>query len=177
MTHTMTFATGEKVRVTSGPCAGRYGTIVEAMGEVYVRVEGEPGQSAAEGGAGGRGGAMFNVAQYDLERCDRHLWWLSWNQNKEEGKPLDSRPVKWPPPDAVLGFWESGFADDYTTVVALVEAPGPAAAQKVIEGAWNPGVGEWRFCNEHDIAKPIGGRFPGPAKKDWNYDRWPWKRS
>lgn len=104
------------------------------------------------------------------------MWWLSWNQLADPKHGLDSRPVKWPPPVAVLGFWESGFAGDgsYTTVVALVRAPSEADAKRVITAAWSPGVGEWRFCDEHPADQPPGDRFPAC---EWSIARgtWPWK--
>lgn len=106
------------------------------------------------------------------------LWWISWNQAADPQHGLDSRPVKWPPPEPVLAFWESGYAGDgsYTTVVALVRAATEAEAQRVITMAWSPGVGEWRFCREHDASKPPGDRFPAP---EWSVKlgRWPWKES
>lgn len=103
------------------------------------------------------------------------LWWLSWHQMADPKQGLDSRPVKWPPPAEVLGFWESGFAADgsYTTVVALVRAPNEREAAKAIAKAWSPGVGEWRFNREYDASKPPGDRFP-PC--EWSVKRgtWPW---
>lgn len=90
------------------------------------------------------------------------LWWLSWNQEADPKHGLDSRPVHWPPPLAVLGFWESGVAmdDSYSTVVALVRAPSEAEAKHAVLNAWTPGVGEWRFCHTYDGDGPPGDRFP-----------------
>lgn len=105
------------------------------------------------------------------------LYWLSWNQNADPQHGLDSRPVAWPPPDPVLAFWESGFGDDYTTVVALVRAHTEDDAQRVIERAWSPGVGKWRFCDEYgDESKPPSDRFQAP---EWSVEmkRWPWRAS
>jgi hypothetical protein len=103
------------------------------------------------------------------------LYWLSWNQNADPKNGLDYRPVAWPPPASVLGFWQTGFAGDesYSTVVALVRTTGEARAKRIIERAWNPGVGDWRFCHTYDGIKPPGDRFPPP---EWStkLGRWPW---
>jgi hypothetical protein len=102
------------------------------------------------------------------------LWWLSWNQAAGPSG-IDSRPVSWPPPAAVLAFWQSGFAADgsYSTVVALVRAQTSDEAARIITRAWSPGVDDWRFNDELDASKPPGDRFPAP---DWSVElgRWPW---
>lgn len=101
------------------------------------------------------------------EATTRVMRWISWEQ---EG--ADGRPVKWPPPPQVLGFWESGFSETHTMVVALVEAD-EHEAKKIITRAWSPGMGDWRFNEEHDVTKPPGDRFGAP---DWAVElkRWPW---
>jgi len=129
---------------------------------------------------GFNGAITMTVSGYDPKLGKDHpnnqpLWWLSWNQIADPKDGIDTRPVAWPPPIAVLGFWRSGYAFDesYATVVALVRAPSADDAQKVITAAWSPGVGEWRFCDEHDASKPPGDRFP-PC--EWSIERgtWPW---
>lgn len=106
---------------------------------------------------------------------NKKLWWLSWNQMADPEHGLDCRPIAWPPPDDVLAFWESGIAGDesYCTVVALVAAESDDAAATLVEKAWAPGVGGWRFNREHDAAKAPNDRFPPP---DWSLKlkRWPW---
>jgi hypothetical protein len=103
------------------------------------------------------------------------MFWLSWQQEADPKHGLDSRPVKWPPPPEVLGFWESGFAGDgsYSTVVALVRAKDMDDAARIVTKAWSPGVGEWRFGHTYDGTKPPGDRFP-PC--EWSVKRgtWPW---
>ena len=105
------------------------------------------------------------------------LYWLSWQQNADPEHGIDYRPPQWPPPDPVLAFWGTGYAGDgsYATVVALVRAATENKAQRIITRAWNPGVGEWRFCREYgDESKPPGDRFPAP---EWSVElkRWPWR--
>lgn len=99
----------------------------------------------------------------------KKLWWMSWNQQGS-----DSRPMIYSPPAGVVGWWESGFGEGYATVVALVYAETEAAAKFVVTAGWEPGVGEWRFVREYDASKPPGDRFPAPVPGEWNYDRWPW---
>jgi len=93
----------------------------------------------------------------------------------------DCRPLKWPPPAGVLAFWETGFGGDegsgaYCTVVALVRTPSEQAATTLIEGAWSPGVGKWRFNREYGRDVPPGDRFPAPS---WSIKlgRWPWSKT
>jgi len=108
-----------------------------------------------------------------------NLRWVSWAQHGNAEHEPDSRPVAWPPPPEVLAFWETGLgggngADAYCTVVALVRADSDHAAKAVVEAAWAPGVGEWRFNREYDGPRAPGDRFPPP---NWSVElgRWPWK--
>lgn len=106
------------------------------------------------------------------------LRWISWNQHGDVEHDPDCRPIKWPPPSEVLAFWESGLGggdgtDAYCTVVALVHSTSEEAAKAVIEGAWSPGVGEWRFNREYNDADPPSDRFP-PPKWSLEMGRWPW---
>ena len=106
------------------------------------------------------------------------LRWISWEQHGDDTHDPDCRPVKWPPPLGVLAFWKTGYGgsegrDAYCTVVALVQAPSAKAAVAVVEGAWSPGVGEWRFNREYTSQKAPGERFP-PPKWAVKLGRWPW---
>ena len=108
----------------------------------------------------------------------KDLRWISWEQHGDAEHEPDCRPVAWPPPIEVLAFWESGFgggegADAYCTVVAIVRAPSEEAAARIINTAWSPGIGEWRFNREYGKDSPPGDRFPPP---DWalKMGRWPW---
>jgi hypothetical protein len=89
--------------------------------------------------------------------------------------------MKWPPPEEVLAFWESGFGghtvdDEFVTVVALIRADVDVEEVKLlVEKTWNPGVREWRFADLiKDPEKPPNDRFGAP---DWSVElgRWPWK--
>jgi len=109
----------------------------------------------------------------------KDLHWISWEQHGDAEHEPDSRPVVWPPPEGVLAFWLTGCGGDnengdaYCTVVALVRAPSQTAAMSVIQEAWSPGIGEWRFNREYGKDEPPGDRFPPPS---WavKLGRWPW---
>ena len=80
----------------------------------------------------------------------KDLRWISWEQHGDAERDPDCRPLAWPPPAEVLAFWETGLGGDegsdaYCTVVALVRAPSERAAAAIIQKAWSPGIGEWRF--------------------------------
>ena len=113
-----------------------------------------------------------------MTKMAKDLRWISWEQHGDAEHEPDCRPVAWPPPVEVLAFWESGFgggegADAYCTVVAIVRAPSEEAAARIINTAWSPGIGEWRFNREYGKDSPPGDRFPPPG---WalKMDRWPW---
>lgn len=101
------------------------------------------------------------------------LFWMSWWQPGD-----DYRPVAWPPPEAVLAYWCTGYrggdGTDEAAVVALVRAEDADAAWAAIrtEGAWAD-AGEERFCEPRDGSQPPGDRFPTPK---WSVEmgRWPW---
>jgi hypothetical protein len=103
-----------------------------------------------------------------------NLRWISWNQHGDAEHEPDNRPVAWPPPAEVLAFWGTGSGDGYCTVVALVRADSEDAAVALIEEAWSPGIGKWRFNDACDSEKPPNDRFPPPH---WSIamGRWPWK--
>lgn len=132
-------------------------------------------------GLGSHGAAALTVAvdAYRRKLAGPAVQWISWEQTNPERSvdgigAVGCRPITWPPPVAVLAFWESGFGDNCSLVVALVVADTEAEAQKVVRGAWEPGVSAWRFCRKHDMRKPPGDRFPAPQ---WSLEmgRWPWK--
>ena len=111
----------------------------------------------------------------------KDLRWISWEQHGDAESAPNCRPLVWPPPAEVLAFWETGLggdegADAYCTVVALVRAPSERAAVAIIQGAWSPGIGEWRFNREYGKDGPPGDRFPAPR---WSIklDRWPWSKT
>jgi hypothetical protein len=111
----------------------------------------------------------------------KDLRWISWAQHGDDEHEPDCRPVTWPPPPEVLAFWESGIggdegADAYCTVVALVRAPSADAGKAIINAAWSPGIGEWRFNRVYDENTPPGDRFAAP---DWSIElgRWPWRKT
>lgn len=110
-----------------------------------------------------------------------NLRWVSWNQHGDDDHEPDCRPVAWPPPKEILAFWETGFGggdgpDAFCTVVALVDVTDEAAAIAVIEKAWFPGIGEWRFNREYGKPTPPNDRFP-PPKWALEMGRWPWRKA
>lgn len=109
------------------------------------------------------------------------LRWVSWNQHGDVEHEPDCRPVTWPPPPEVLAFWGTGGgggegSDAYCTVVALVRAQSEETSAAIIQAAWSPGIGEWRFNHAYGKDTPPGDRFPVPS---WSVkmQRWPWKTS
>jgi hypothetical protein len=88
-------------------------------------------------------------------------FWISW---VEPG--TDPRPVKVPPPKAVVAWWCTGYGNssdtgDYNTICAVVDAPNEKAAQREVcrRGAWHPS--EFRFCEPKAAAwMPPEERFP-----------------
>lgn len=88
-----------------------------------------------------------------------NYWWVSWYQPTE-----DYRPLRYPPGDAILGWWCSGqrLADDAWTIVAHVCAANEGEAQATVLTDW-PEATEWRFCDPGP-PKPPGDRFP---LNDW----------
>lgn len=96
------------------------------------------------------------------------LWWISWYQPGG-----DCRPMSWPPPEAILCFWCTGWTlVGDSCMVAVVRAPTAeqARAEVTAERAW-PDAGEQRFCQPID--HPPGDRFPPPTDGPM-VERWPW---
>lgn len=85
-------------------------------------------------------------------------FWMSWYQPGP-----DERPVTYPPPKPILGWWTSGETEEVFTICAVVEANSEADAWGEVENidAW-PDRGEKRFCKIHDGV--LGDRFP---LSDW----------
>ena len=97
-------------------------------------------------------------------------YWVSWVESEE-----DYRPITWPPPSAVKGYWCSGYdADEAPIVCAVIDAENEEQLREILEKDWRPVEGDLRFVNEKaDDFKP-GDRFPIPG---WAKDRWPAERS
>lgn len=91
-------------------------------------------------------------------------FWISWYQPTE-----DYRPVKWPLPPEIPGFWCSGYgADDAATLCAVVDAPTEASAKRIIQAKRNwPETHRWRFCEGKEPGwMPPPDRFPhGKSRK------------
>lgn len=75
-----------------------------------------------------------------------------WRRYRFKANYDDSRPVKFPPPGP---WWESGFGDDYSIVVAYLPA-------RVDPKKYWPEASEITFTDETEIH--FSGRFPRP---DW----------
>lgn len=129
---------------------------------------GEPDGGSTSGVAGRAAGWRFGSAS-EGEAVVR--WWCSIVVDGEDGRPL-----RWPPPDGVLGFWITGHFKDaggwHTNVCLWVEAPDAAAVRRVVEAGWPDLCGRpWRI-ESHEQNNPPGDRFPAP---DWSVTlgRWP----
>ena len=83
-------------------------------------------------------------------------FWIFWYQPTE-----DYRPLKWPLPKTILGWWCSGqrCSDEASTLIAWVVAPSDYAAEKLIKKYW-PEAKEWRFCDEVEKDWKPNDRFP-----------------
>lgn len=83
-----------------------------------------------------------------------NLYWVSWYQPTD-----DERPLRFPPNDAVLGWWNSGMRldDNAHTLCAWVSAQDEDAAKAAVKQEW-PEAAEWRFCEKREHIS-YGGRF------------------
>lgn len=84
-------------------------------------------------------------------------YWIGWNQPS-----ADPRPITFPPPDFIIGWWctgESGDDPADSLLVAHVVAESPEQAHSLIEqpSCW-PDAGEVRFCKRKETQP--GDRFP-----------------
>ena len=87
-------------------------------------------------------------------------WWVSWYEPSE-----DYRPVTWPLPPEVAGYWCSGHewgGAQRATLCAVVDSESDVAARRVINAAWaHDGSIDWRFCDEQPADwMPPDDRFP-----------------
>lgn len=99
-------------------------------------------------------------------------WWVSWAQ-----PTADYRPMTWPPPDWMLGFWCSGFnSDDQATLVVWLKAESEEAAKKQLASPsqWPefPGT-ELRFIEERVQSWRPSDRFPIPEWSPFAVDTAP----
>jgi len=88
-------------------------------------------------------------------------FWVSWYQPTD-----DCRPIKWPLPEFVLGFWSSGERLDPPahTLCVLIECLSVDMAKAVIHEFWPESTQEdFRFCEEKAEGWLPGDRFPIPA--------------
>jgi hypothetical protein len=80
-------------------------------------------------------------------------YWISWVQTTD-----DVRPIGYPPNEAVLGWWSTGYTDDGQTLCAMVRADSEQDARAVIWEDW-PEADQWRFCEQQKTLE-LGDRFP-----------------
>lgn len=93
------------------------------------------------------------------------LFWCSWVQKTE-----DHRPITFPPNEAILGWWCSGYdSDDNAILCAVVRAKGERDARVAIEKDWPEFKNEdFRFFEERDAEWKPENRFP---LNDWMIKR------
>ena len=82
-------------------------------------------------------------------------WWLSFLSYRE-----DYRPLKFPPREAIRGWWCSGDQGDGAAIIcAVVDAPSEREAKKEVKRDWPEACG-WRFIEEVGFPGIGGDRFP-----------------
>lgn len=84
-------------------------------------------------------------------------FWCSWIQSGS-----DIRPYSFPPPESILGWWQSGEkADGSAIICAVVVAMTDSAAMEAItqKTAW-PDAGDFRFIERKESDFVPGDRFP-----------------
>lgn len=92
------------------------------------------------------------------------LYWCSWWC--EEG---DHRPVTYPPNEAILGWWHTGYdSAGRKSLVAMVLAKDPSELIDAIRKDWPEFDGEWRFSDDIEHYRELGTRFP---LKPWMEER------
>jgi hypothetical protein len=91
-------------------------------------------------------------------------YWISWYQNTEDYRPLNS-----PPNEQILGWWNTGVnGDDLNIICALVSAESEAAATEAILKEWPEATEyKWRFFDEK-LYTPMEDRFP---REEWMVER------
>jgi hypothetical protein len=98
----------------------------------------------------------------------KQRFWASWLQPTE-----DYRAVTFPPNEAIIGYWCSGYAsganDEAVPILcAVVDAADEEAAAEAVKKDW-PEWPEWRFIEpRHPDFKP-GDRFP--IESEWMQKR------
>ena len=86
------------------------------------------------------------------------LYWCSWVCDND-----DHRPVTYPPNEAILGWWCSGYDSQYNAILcALVQADSESLALSSVEQDWPEFDGNWRYIRETDTL--LTDRFP---LSDW----------
>ena len=90
--------------------------------------------------------------------------WISWHQPTK-----DHRPLSYPPHEAILGWWCSGYdSNDVATLCALVAAKDERTARAAVKKEW-PEATRWRFCEARETAH-LGDRF---RPHGWMLERMP----
>lgn len=98
-------------------------------------------------------------------------YWCSFYFIGAHGADSDYRPINFPPHEAILGYWNSGYRlyDEAITLCLLVQAETEDEAKNIIKIEWPESVSAcWRFFNEHDNLWLPGDRFP---ISDWAEER------
>lgn len=91
-------------------------------------------------------------------------FWLSWQQQTE-----DHRPLTCPPNAAILGWWCTGYdGRGNATLCALVQAKSEKDAENQVYVDW-PEAGPWRFNDEVTGDLSLGDRYV--IDQDWMRER------
>lgn len=99
----------------------------------------------------------------------KQRYWASWLQPTE-----DYRAVNFPPNEAIIGYWCSGYGSDkddcaVPILCAVIDAENLEAARTAVLRDW-PEWKEWRFIEEREPDYQPGDRFP-IDESEWMQER------
>lgn len=99
----------------------------------------------------------------------KQRFWASWLQPTE-----DYRAVTFPPNEAIIGYWCSGYGSDkddcaVPILCAVIDAENEEAARTAVLKDW-PAWKEWRFIEERNPDFKPGDRFP-IDESEWMQER------
>lgn len=100
----------------------------------------------------------------------KKVFWFSWEQHSD-----DHRPLVFPPKLPILAWWCTGSGNDYSSLVAAIEADSKEECLKFVKENWEENlgeVGEIRFCEliapEENGNYLVSSRFP---TSEWMNER------
>lgn len=102
------------------------------------------------------------------DTAPKQRFWASWLQPTE-----DYRAVTFPPNEAIIGYWCSGYAsgandESIPILCAVIDAENEEAARAAVLKDW-PEWTEWRFIEPRNPDFKPGDRFP--IDSEWMQER------